>query len=288
MKDKYAKKRARSSAASTIIGISLVLFMIGAAALLLLNARKLAVYVKENIQVQVFLSDDAREVDIIQLKKTIDTQSYPRETRYVSKEEAANTLKEELGEDFIEFLGFNPLLPSIDIRLRADYAHPDSILWIAEDLQKNTLVHEVAYSPDLIQQVYENVNKITLILLVFGVLLLLVAVALINNTIRLSMYARRFTIRSMQLVGATSWFIRRPFIFQGVLNGFYAAVIAAGMLAGLIYIAQQEMPDFFELQDLETFLYVLGIVMAAGILISLVSTFLAVGRYLRLKLDDLY
>ncbi len=288
MKDKYAKKRARSSAASTIIGISLVLFMIGAAALLLLNARKLAVYVKENIQVQVFLSDDAREVDIIQLKKTIDTQGYPRETRYVSKEEAANTLKEELGEDFIEFLGFNPLLPSIDIRLRADYAHPDSILWIAEDLQKNTLVHEVAYSPDLIQQVYENVNKITLILLVFGVLLLLVAVALINNTIRLSMYARRFTIRSMQLVGATSWFIRRPFIFQGVLNGFYAAVIAAGMLAGLIYIAQQEMPDFFELQDLETFLYVLGIVMAAGILISLVSTFLAVGRYLRLKLDDLY
>lgn len=288
MKDKYAKKRARSSAASTIIGISLVLFMIGAAALLLLNARKLAVYVKENIQVQVFLSDDAREVDIIQLKKTIDTQGYPRETRYVSKEEAANTLKEELGEDFIEFLGFNPLLPSIDIRLRADYAHPDSILWIAEDLQKNTLVHEVAYSPDLIQQVYENVNKITLILLVFSGLLLLVAVALINNTIRLSMYARRFTIRSMQLVGATSWFIRRPFIFQGVLNGFYAAVIAAGMLAGLIYIAQQEMPDFFELQDLETFLFVLAIVMAAGILISLVSTFLAVGRYLRLKLDDLY
>lgn len=288
MKDKYAKRRARSSAASTIIGIALVLFMIGSLALLLLNARKLAVYVKENIQVQVFLADSAKEVDIIQLKKTIDAEVFPKETRYVSKEEAAKTLQEELGEDFIEFLGFNPLLPSIDIRLRAEYAHPDSIVWIAQNLQQNALVHEVAYSPDLIQKVYDNVNKITIVLLIFSGLLLLVAIALINNTIRLAMYARRFTIRSMQLVGATSWFIRRPFVWQGVLNGFYAAVIASGLLSGLIYLAQQEMPEFFELQDLQTFLMVFAIVLGAGIFISLISTLLAVGRYLRLKLDDLY
>lgn len=288
MKDKYAKRRARSSAASTIIGIALVLFMIGALALLLLNARELSVYVKENIQVQVFLIDDAREVDIIQFKKTIDAEAYPRETRYVSKEEAAKTLQAELGEDFIEFLGFNPLLPSIDIRLSADYAHPDSMLWIAEGLEQHTLVHEVAYSPDLIQKVYDNVNKISLILLVFSGLLLLVAIALINNTIRLAMYARRFTIRSMQLVGATTWFIRRPFIWQGILNGFYSAIIASGMLAGLIFLAQREVPEFFELQDLETFMMVFGIVLVVGIMISLVSTLLAVGRYLRLKLDDLY
>lgn len=288
MKDKYAKRRARSSAASTIIGIALVLFMIGSLALLLLNARKLAVYVKENIQVQVFLADSAKEVDIIQLRKTIDAEVFPKETRYVSKEEAAKTLQEELGEDFIEFLGFNPLLPSIDIRLRAEYAHPDSIVWIAQNLQQNALVHEVAYSPDLIQKVYDNVNKITIVLLIFSGLLLLVAIALINNTIRLAMYARRFTIRSMQLVGATSWFIRRPFVWQGVLNGFYAAVIASGLLSGLIYLAQQEMPEFFELQDLQTFLMVFAIVLGAGIFISLISTLLAVGRYLRLKLDDLY
>lgn len=288
MKDKYAKRRARSSAASTIIGIALVLFMIGTLALLLLNARQLAVYVKENIQVQVFLNDDAREVDMIQLKKTIDAAPYPRETRYVSKEEAAKTLQEELGEDFIAFLGFNPLLPSIDIRLRAEYAHPDSIRWIAQDLQQNALVHEVAYSPDLIQQVYDNVNKISLILIAFSGLLLLVAIALINNTIRLAMYSRRFTIRSMQLVGATQWFIRRPFVWQGVLNGFYGAVIAAGMLTGLMYLAQREVPEFFELQDVETFLIVFGIILVIGVLISLISTLLAVGRYLRLKLDDLY
>lgn len=288
MKDKYAKRRARSSAASTIIGIALVLFMIGSLALLLLNARKLAVYVKENIQVQVFLADSAKEVDIIQLKKTIDAEVFPKETRYVSKEEAAKALQEELGEDFIEFLGFNPLLPSIDIRLRAEYAHPDSIVWIAQNLQQNALVHEVAYSPDLIQKVYDNVNKITIVLLIFSGLLLLVAIALINNTIRLAMYARRFTIRSMQLVGATSWFIRRPFVWQGVLNGFYAAVIASGLLSGLIYLAQQEMPEFFELQDLETFLMVFVIILSAGIFISLISTLLAVGLYLRLKLDDLY
>lgn len=288
MKDKYAKRRARSSAASTIVGIALVLFMIGSLALLLLNARELSVYVKENIQVQVFLNEDSREVDMIQLKKTIDAEAYPKETQFVSKEEAAKTLQEELGEDFIAFLGFNPLLPSIDIRLKAEYAHPDSIQWIAADLQQNPLVHEVAYSPDLIQQVYENVNKISLILLIFSGLLLLVAIALINNTIRLAMYSRRFTIRSMQLVGATQWFIRRPFIWQGMLNGFYAAVIAAGMLAGLIYVAQREVPEFFELQDLETFLLVFAVVLVTGVLLSLISTLLAVGRYLRLKLDDLY
>lgn len=288
MKEKTAKRRARSSAASTIIGIALVLFMIGALALLLLNARELSVYVKENIQVQVFLNEDARDADMMQLKKTIDASAYPRETRFVSKEEAAKSLQEELGEDFIEFLGFNPLLPSIDIRLRAEYAHPDSIQWIAQELQQNTLVHEVAYSPDLIQKVYDNVNKISIILLVFSGLLLLVAIALINNTIRLAMYARRFTIRSMQLVGATRWFIRKPFIWQGVLNGFYGAIIAAGMLTGLIYLAQRELPEFFELQDLETFLIVFGIILVIGVLISLISTLLAVGRYLRLKLDDLY
>ncbi len=288
MKDKYAKRRARSSAASTIIGIALVLFMIGTLALLLLNAHELSIYVKENIQVQVFLNEDAREVDIIQLKKTIDAENYPRETRFVSKEEAAKILQDELGEDFIEFLGFNPLLPSIDIRLRADYAQPDSIEWIAQGLEQNTMVHEVAYSPDLIQKVYDNVNKITIILLIFSGLLLLVAIALINNTIRLAMYARRFTIRSMQLVGATRWFIRRPFIWQGILNGFYAAVIASGLLTGLIFLAQREVPEFFELQDIETFLMVFSIVAITGILISLVSTMLAVGRYLRLKLDDLY
>lgn len=288
MKDKYAKRRARSSAASTIIGIALVLFMIGTLALLLLNARQLSVYVKENIQVQVFLNDDARGVDMVQLKKTIDASAYPKETRFVSKEEAAKTLQDELGEDFIEFLGFNPLLPSIDIRLQADYAHPDSIQWIATDLQQNALVHEVAYSPDLIQKVYDNVNKISIILLVFSGLLLLVAIALINNTIRLAMYSRRFTIRSMQLVGATRWFIRRPFIWRGILNGFYGAIIAAGMLTGLIFLAQREFPEFFEMQDLETFLIVFAIIMIVGIFISLISTLLAVGRYLRLKLDDLY
>src|SRR5690606_13625016 len=136
MKDKYAKRRARSSAASTIISIALVLFMIGSLALLLLNARELSIYVKENIQVQVFLNEDARDVDMMQLKKTIDAEAYPKETRFVTKEEAAKILQEELGEDFIAFLGFNPLLPSIDIRLNADYAHPDSIQWIASNLQQ--------------------------------------------------------------------------------------------------------------------------------------------------------
>ena len=171
--DKYAKKRARSSAISTVIGIALVLFMLGILSVLVLNAQKLSNYVKENIQVQVFLNDDVNEADILRLKKEIDAEVYTHSTKYVSKEDAAKELSEDLGEDFISFLGYNPLQAAIDLRLNADYAHPDSVEAIVEGIEDRSAVAEVVYSPNLIRQINENVNKIGLILLGFAALLLL-------------------------------------------------------------------------------------------------------------------
>src|SRR5690606_28465304 len=195
--DKYARKRARSSAISTVIGISLVLFMLGILSVLVMNARKLSNTVKENIQIQVFLDEDVKEADVMRLKKEIDAENFTRSTVYVSKEEAAKQLTEDLGEDFITFLGYNPLQAAIDLRLNADYAHPDSIEMIVEGIENREAVAEVVYSPNLIKQINQNVNKISLVLLGFSILLLLIAIALINNTIRLTIYSKRFIIRSM-------------------------------------------------------------------------------------------
>ena len=248
--DKYAKKRARSSAISTVIGIALVLFMLGILSVLVLNAQKLSTYVKENIQVQVFLNDDVKEADILRLKKEIDAESYTNSTKYVSKEDAAKELSEDLGEDFISFLGYNPLQAAIDLRLNADYAHPDSIEAIVEGIEDRDAVAEVVYSPNLIRQINENVNKIGLILLGFAALLLLIAIALINNTIRLTIYSKRFIIRSMQLVGATRGFIQRPFIFTGIMQGLYASFLAILLILGVLQAVRMEIPEFFEFNDI--------------------------------------
>lgn len=279
--DKYAKRRARSSAVSTVIGISLVLFMLGILGILILNAQKLASYVRENIEVQVFLADDLGEAGTLQLRKEIDAEPYSRETEYISKEQAADDLQRELGEDFVSFLGSNPLQAVIDLHLKAEYAHPDSLAAIASALSDREGVVEVVYSPDLVRQINENVNKIGLVLLGFSVLLLLVAIALINNTIRLTIYSKRFIIRSMQLVGATGGFIQRPFIMQGVMQGIYAGLIAILLIMGILYGVRRQIPEFFEINDILMFVKLFVFVALLGITIAGLSTLLAVRRYLR-------
>ncbi len=286
--DKTAQRRAATSTISTVVSMSLVLFMLGCLALILINSQKLSTYVKENIRFQIYLKDNTREVDIIKLKKVLDAEPFARTTRYISKKEAAQTLKKDLGEDFTEFLGYNPLPPSIDLDLKAEYAHPDSIAWIEEEVMKDPNVKEVAYPPDLIREVNQNVEKITIVMLSFSVLLMIVAIALINNTIRLSIYSKRFLIRSMQLVGATRSFIQRPFIIKGLLQGLYASFIAILLIMGVIYLIQQQFPAFFEVQDIQTFALLFGIVVALGLLISWISTWLAVKKYLRLKPEKLF
>ncbi len=286
--DKTAKRRVASSSISTVVSMSLVLFMLGCLSLILINSQKLSTYVKENIRFQVYLKENTREVDIIKLKKILDAKAFTRATRYISKKEAAKTLRKDLGEDFVEFLGYNPLPPSIDLDLKARYAQPDSIAWIEDELLQNPNVKEVAYPPDLIREVNRNVEKITVVMLGFSILLMVVAIALINNTIRLSIYSKRFLIRSMQLVGATRSFIQRPFIIKGLLQGLYASFIAILLIVGVIYLVQKQFPAFFEIQDVRSFAMLFGIVVALGLLISWISTWLAVKKYLRLKPEKLF
>lgn len=286
--DKYARKRARTSAVSTVIGIALVLFMLGILSVLVLNARKLSNYVKENIQVQVFLEDAVKEAGILRLKKEIDAEPYTHSTEYVSKEEAARQLSEELGEDFVSFLGHNPLQAAIDLRLNAEYAQPDSVEAIVAGIEDRAHVAEVVYSPNLIRQINENVNKIGLILLGFSAILLLIAIALINNTIRLTIYSKRFIIRSMQLVGATRGFIQRPFILAGMLQGIYASIIAILLILGVLYAVRHEIPSFVEFNDLIMFVKLFGLVALLGVIISGLSTIFAVRRYLRMDARKIY
>ncbi|MCA1751770.1 MAG: cell division protein FtsX [Cryomorphaceae bacterium] len=286
--DKYAKRRARSSAVSTVIGISLVLFMLGILSVLLLNAQKLSSYVKENIEVQVYLDDDAKEADVMRLKKELDAEPYTRQTVYVDKEEGAARLSESLGEDFVSFLGYNPLQAVIELRLSADYAHPDSVEHIAGKIGENEEVAEVVYSPNLIRQVNNNLNKIGIILLGFSFLLLLIAIALINNTIRLTIYAKRFIIRSMQLVGATGYFIQKPFILGGIMKGLYAGLIAILLILAVLYGLRREIPEFFEMNDYLMFAQLFGVVMLLGMVISGLSTLFAVRRYLRTDTRKIY
>ena len=224
--EKFAKRRLRSSYFSTIVSISLVLFVLGIVGLILLNAKKLSDHVKENIGFSVILKDNVKEVDVIKLQKRLDAAIYIKETNYVNKEEAAIEFNQEHGEDFVEFLGYNPLPSSIDVKLQAIYAHPDSIIWIKQEIVEDVKVKEVWYHESLLEAVNKNVKTISIILLGFSGLLLVIAIALINNSIRLTIYSKRFLIRSMQLVGATKGFIRRPFVWKGIGHGVYAAILA--------------------------------------------------------------
>lgn len=288
MANKFEQKRLSNSYFSVIMSIALVLFMLGIVGLILLQSKNLSNYVKENIGISIYIKDDVNEADVKRLQKSLDATDYVKYTEYVNKDEAAKRLQEDLGEEFIDFLGYNPLSTSIDVYLIAEYAHPDSVAAIEAKWLANPKVKEVEYQKDLLSFVNNNIKKISLILLVFAGLLLLIAVALINSTIRLAIYSKRFLIRSMQLVGATSGFIRKPFLTRGLLNGFYGALISLILLAVVIYYLQQEVPEILNTDDIEIFAFLLVGIMALGLLISWISTFFAVSRYLNLKTDQLY
>lgn len=282
------KRRLRSSYVTSIISISLVLFLLGMLGLLVLNAKRLSDYVKENIGFSVILKENVKEVDIILLQKSLDASEFVKSTKYITKDEAAKELQQDLGEDFVEFLGFNPLLASIEVNLYADYANTDSIQVIEKNLNKYEHVKEVFYQKSLVSLVNENIRKISVIILVFSGLLFLVAITLINSTIRLSVYSKRFIINTMQLVGATRGFIRRPFLYRSAGNGILAGFIAIGFLSGILYLVQQEFKEIVSFQDIE----IIGIlfigVLLIGIIMNWISTFFAVSKYLRMKVDKLY
>jgi len=283
-----ASSNSSKSYFSVIISIALVLFMLGITGLLVLKAKSISESVKENIGITVYLRDDVKDVDVKRLQKSLDASRFVKTTEFISKEDAAIILQADLGEDFVDFLGYNPLLTSIDVRMNAEYAHPDSLAWIEADLLKNPKIRNVDYHKDLLAAVNENIRKITFILIGFSIMLLFVAMALINSTIRLSIYSRRFIIRSMQLVGATPGFITKPFVMKSILNGFYGALISIVLMALVVYSIQKQMPEIFDINDIQLYAMVIAGVIILGLLISWLSTTFAVRRYLRLKTDQLY
>jgi len=284
----FPKTRLRGSYLTLVISVSLVLFLLGILGLVLINAKELSDYFRESLSFSVMLSDGAKEADIRMLQKDLDAKPYVKLTEYVSKEKAAAKMKEDLGEDFISFLGDNPLPSSIDVYLYAGYTSPDSVAKIEKYVLEYPFVDEVYYEESLLFLINENVRKISLFLLVLSSFLFLIAVTIINNTIRLSIYSKRFIIRTMQLVGATRSFIRKPFLIRSIYHGIIAALIAMILLMGLLYLIETE---FFRMVSMESInlLLVLGVVIIiAGILINVVSTYLSVNRYLSISEDKLY
>lgn len=284
----FTKKRLRGSYFTSIISISLVLFLIGLMGLLVLNAQILSDYVKESLNLSVILKDNAKEVEVRRLQKNLDASGYVKSTEFISKEEAAEELQSELGEDFIDFLGYNPLLASIDVYLYAPYANADSIAVIESKLMDYSLVKEVYYHESLIYLINENVRKISFVILIFSGLLFLIALTLINNTIRLSVYSKRFLINTMQLVGATKSFIRKPFLARSILHGVLAALIAILLILGVLYLAQQELVELWKIQDLRVMGALFLSVILLGIFFNVVSTFFSVNKYLRMEEGDLF
>ena len=286
--EKYSHRKIRSSFFSTIVSLSLVLFVLGLLGLVVLNAKKLSDYVKENIGLSIILKDSIRDAEFMSLRKQLDVEPFVKKATFVTKEQAAESLKKDLGEDFVKFLGYNPLLSSFDIKLNAAYAKADSLQAIEKKLLLNNNVKEVYYQKSLVNVINDNVRKIGIVLLSFCLLLSVIAIALINNTIRLYIYSKRFIIRTMQLVGATTAFISRPFIIKSVWNGFYSALITIAMLMGLIYTAQNNFPELIGLNDIKLFIQLFAMVMIAGVGITFLSTYFAVKKYLKIQTDDLY
>jgi cell division transport system permease protein len=283
-----SKTRLRSSYITLVISVSLVLFLLGILGLVLINARELSDYFRESLSFSVMLDDETKEADIRMLQKDLDAKPYVKSTEYISKEEAAVKMKEDLGEDFISFLGDNPLPPSIDVYLFAGYTTPDSVAEIEKYVLEYPFVNEVHYQESLLFLINENVRKISLFLLVLSSFLFLIALTIINNTIRLSIYSRRFIIRTMQIIGATRAFIRRPFIVQSAFQGFLAALLALSLLMGLLYLIEREFFLMFTFESTKMLLLLGAFIITTGILINIVSTYFSVNKYLSISEDKLY
>ena len=283
-----SSKKTKTIYISTVFGIAMVLLMIGLLGLILVHANNLSRYVKENIVLNIFVDDGAHETDVMQMQKQLDANPIVKQTIYVNKELAARNLQKDLGEDFVRFLGYNPLSPSLDVYLKAEYANSRDIEKFKAELLKNPLIKEVKYQESLVDKMNQNLTSISLIILVFAGIFVILSVALINNTIRLAIYSQRFIIKSMQLVGATKGFIRKPFILYGIWHGLLGGLIAVIILMGTLYLAYSQIPDLIILQNYTEFGLVFLIVIGIGIFISGFSTYLAVNKYLRLKIYNLY
>lgn len=287
---KSNKRRVAGSYAMSLMSIMLVLFLLGVFALLMMHAQKLSNHIKENIGFEIVMNSNVKEANILYLQKELDAMPAVKSTEYITKDEAIRRLSEDLGEDFLQWLGNeeNPLLPSIDVRFNADYANIDSLAVIESQLLANDDVKEVYYQKSLVEVINQNVKRIGMALIVASIILLVIAISLIRNTIRLSIYSKRFLVRSMQLVGATEAFIRKPFVKTGVSQGFFGAILADILLIIMMYWLNKRIPELALIQSLEITVCIYVGIIVIGIILASISTATALRKYLNAHIDKLY
>lgn len=286
--NKLIRRRLVGAWLSTVISISLVLLLVGVAGLLVANAKSVSDYFKENMQISVLMKQEVGEDEVMEYVSDLDAMPFIKSTKLISREQGTREMADLLGEDFLDVFETAPIPVSVDVTLRADYVSSDSLEVVKREIGKSAIVDEVVYQQSLVDKLNTNLGKISAVLGVFIVLLLFISFVLINNTVRLNVFSRRFTIHTMRLVGATKSFIRAPFLVQAVFQGLFSALLATLMLVGILFFVKSEFEQLFEVFRPDLLLIVIGVVILAGVVICTVSTALVVGRLVSLSKDELY
>jgi cell division transport system permease protein len=280
--------KSKASYTFSVIGVSLVLFLLGTMGWIVINGKSLAQVVKEGVTIEIDFHDNVRPESVTELKEIIDAQPFAKKTRVITKEEALKIQNELEGEDISSFLGFNPLFASIELNLHTAYVNKDSIEKITQFIEQSNVVSRVGYNKQTVSQLNDNLRKITILLAIISIVLILTVIVLIDNTVRLAMFSSRFLIKTMQMVGATRWFIAKPFDIRAIVNGLISGVLAVVGLMIVKSTAEASVPELKTLNN-PTLLIILMIGMIiSGILISFVSTHRSVIKYLKVTVDDLY
>ena len=286
--NKLIRRRLVGAWLSTVISISLVLLLVGVAALLVVNARSVSDYFKENMQVSVLMKQEVDDDEAMEYVTELDAMPFIKSSKFVSREQGTKEMAELLGEDFLKVFETAPIPVSIEVTLKADYVSTDSLEVVKKEIQRSGIVDEVVYQQSLVEKLNTNLKKISVVLGVFIVLLLFISFVLINNTVRLNVFSRRFTIHTMKLVGATKSFIRAPFMVQAVFQGLFSALLATLMLVGILFFVRSEFAQLFEVFRLDLLLVVIGVVILSGVVICTISTALVVGHLVSLSKEELY
>lgn len=282
------RRRIANAYLSSVISISLVLLLVGVASMLLVNAKGVSDYFKENMQISVLMKQNVSDEDALEFREGLEKERYIKNTVFVSREQGQRELADQLGEDFLDVFETSPIPVSVDVTLKAEYVSADSLEVVRNEIAASGLVDEVVYQQSLVDALNANLNRISLVIAVFIGLLLFISFVLINNTVRLNVFARRFTIHTMKLVGATKSFIRAPFLVQSAFQGIFSAMIANIVLVVMLFVMRNEFEQLFRIFRMDLLLVVMGIVLVCGILICLVSTWLVVNKFVGLKKDELY
>ena len=286
--NKLMRRRLANAYLSSVISISLVLLLVGVASMLLVNAKSVSDYFKENMQISVMMKQEVGEEAALKFMKKLEKEVFIKNMEFISKEQGRQEMAQMLGDDFLDVFETSPIPASINVTLEADYVSSDSLVFVKSRISDSPLVEEVVYQTSLVDALNANLSKISLILAVFIALMLFISFVLINNTVRLNVFARRFTIHTMKLVGATRAFIRAPFLVQAIFQGLFSSFIAIAVLVGLLYFVRSEFVQLFEIFHLDLLLLVMGIVIVSGVVICLLSTWFVVNKLVSLKKDELY